>query len=42
MQEHTDKKETTQKLLTANLIVAPSCVTIKLNGDPLEQHKEIS
>lgn len=36
------KKETTQKLLTANLIVTPSCVTAKLNGDPLEHHKEIN
>lgn len=42
IQENTAKKETIQKLLTANLIVTPSCVTVKLNGDPLEHHKEIN
>lgn len=41
MQENKAKKETTQKLLTANLIVTPSCVTVELNGDPLEHHKSI-
>lgn len=42
MQENTAKKETTQKLLTVNLIVTPSRVTVKLSGDPLEHHKEIN
>jgi len=42
MQENTAKKETTYKPLTANLIVSPSCVTVKLNGDTLEHHKAIN
>lgn len=42
MQENTTEKETAQKLLTANLIVTPSCLTVKLNGDTLEHHKVIN